>query len=290
MGDDLYLNGEYMPLSMGRVSVLDRGFQFAEGAYEVVRFRGERFLWLEEHLARLERSLAKLDFPCGEEDGRIGARMTGVLAELVRRSGYDLGSAYLQVTSGEAPRDFRSPPCNTPTELAYVQPQTFLTWEQVQEGTTAILHEDIRWARCDIKSTALTAAVMGKAAAAARGAAEVIWVGADGKVREGGSCNVFVVRKGEVWTHPADHRVLAGVTRRHVIELARGLGIPVHEQPVAAEELLSADEVLLTSTMRDVLPIWRVDGQTIATGKAGEVTLSLAAALRAAVDQELGAR
>lgn len=283
--DDLYLNGEFMPLASGQISVQDRGFQFADGVYEVVRFKGSRFLWLDEHLARLERGLTALAIPgVGSRD-----RFTRVLPELVRRSGSGEGSIYLQVTRGPAPRDFSMPISAVPTELAYVAPQTFFTWDQVLAGTTACLMEDIRWTRCDIKAICLTAAVLGKAVAAERGASEVIWVGPDRLVREGGSCNLFVVRGGEVWTHPADRHILAGVTRLRVLEIARESGVVVREEPVTAEELLVADEVFLSSTLRDLLPILRVDGRPIGRGQAGPVSLRLAERMRAVVDRELSA-
>ena len=281
--DDLFLNGEFMPLASGTVSVLDRGFQFGDGAYEVVRFRGERFLWLDEHMERLRRSLAALAMPSAD----VAARLAANLPELASRSGYPEGSAYLQVTRGAAPRDFALPSEPVLTELAYVRPHTFLSWEEVNAGTTALLQEDMRWARCDVKSVSLLAAVMGKAVAAAAGTAEVIWVGTDGSVREGGSCNIFAVVDGELRTHPTDRHVLDGITRRRVLELAHGAGIAVREDPVTRDELSQADEVFLSSTMRDVLPILRIDDLPVGDGRPGLVTLRIAEMLRAAVTVEL---
>lgn len=281
---DLYLDGEYLPLSQGKVSVQDRGFTLADGVYEVVRFRGGRFLWLDDHLDRLRRSLGAVDMPPIEQQHPLAM----ILSELARRSALAEGYIYLQVTRGPAPRDFLIPSAARPTLAAWTVPFSARSWEEVRRGCEAVTVADWRWARCDIKSLMLLPAVLAKSRAATSGAGEIIWLGPDGSVREGGSSNIFAVWGRSLLTHPAGPHILDGVTRRKALELADGRGISVSEEVFTREELLSADEVFLTSTLRDVLPITRLDGRAVSSGRAGPVTLALARALREAVAAELG--
>jgi D-alanine transaminase len=284
----LYLQGEFLRLEDGRVSVLDRGFQFGDGVYELVKVLNGRLLWMDEHLSRLRGSLGELRM-----DGALtmtpGARrLEEVLPELVARSGLESGTVYVQVTRGAASRGFELPPTFSPTVLAYTQLTEFLTPDEIRAGVAVHPVEDYRWGRCNVKSTNLLAAIMGKEEARAAGAHEVLWIGPGSVVREGGSCNIFALLGGVLRTHPLGCHVLAGVTRGKVIELARGLGLEVHETAFDLQEITAASEVFLTATTRDVVPVVAVGGQAVGRGSAGPLTLKLADALRAEISGAVG--
>jgi len=284
----LYLNGSYLPLAEGRISVEDRGFQFGDGLYEVVRFNCGQLLWLEEHLQRLAEGLRKV----GIADVGPVAELARAIPTVVERCSVEEGFVYAQVTRGVAPRDFVAVTADAPTVLAYARPWARLTWEEIEAGCAIHPMDDFRWARCDIKTIGLLAAVMGKGEAEKAGAADVLWVGPDGSLRESGSGNFFAVFDGVIRTHPADNRILDGVTRQKAVALARQLGFEVDERPVTLAELEHAEEAFLTSTKRDVLPVLRVGEIVVgigeAEGKPGPVSLRLAKALRTLVDQVCG--
>ena len=278
------MDGEYLPLSEGRVSVNDRGFVFGDGVYEVVKVLDGRLIWASEHLARLRVSLAMLQI------GNVLERhpLDLIVSELVRRADLGCGIVYLQVTRGIAPRCFEFPEDAVPTVLAYTRPMEFAGPDTILRGITAHPLEDFRWGRCDIKCLNLLAAIMAKEEARRAGAQEVLWLAPDGAVREGGSCNLFAFVDGALRTHPADHRVLGGITRRKVLGLASGLGLAVSEQPFTLEEMLASGEAFLSASTRDVLPVVAVGGRIVGTGRPGPVTLNLAHALRNAQAREAG--
>ncbi|MCL5942877.1 MAG: aminotransferase class IV [Actinobacteria bacterium] len=282
--ESLYLNGAYLPLVDGRIGVEDRGFQLGDGVYEVVKVVNGRLLWLEDHLQRLVWSLGQIRL----QHALRGHALDRVLPRLVALSGVQQGTVYLQVTRGVAPRDFPFPDEVEPTVLAYTRPAEPPAPEAVLAGTTVHPVEDVRWARCDIKSTNLLAAVLAKQAARDAGADEALFVGPGGVVREGGSSNVFAVFAGRVWTHPADTHILNGITRRHVIDLCARMGVEVVERAFTLEGLEAADEFFLVSTARDVMPVVAVGGRPLAGGRPGPVTLALADALRAEVARLVG--
>lgn len=282
---DLYLNGEFLPLAEGRISIEDRGFLFADGVYEVIRCKNGRLLWLDEHLGRLSRSLAAIEMA----PAVIVEELRAALPELARRSGRREASVYVQVTRGPAARDFLIPASPRPTVAAWMFPFQSRSWDEVRAGIQAAGVTEIRWSRCDIKSIMLLAAVLAKTRAVAGAAAEIIWIGPEGDVREGGSSNVFALLEGRLVTHPADERILNGITRIKIMDIAGGLGIPVVERAFTRDEMMRAQELFLTSTLLDILPILSVDGQPIAAGAAGPVTLELAGALRALIERECSA-
>jgi D-alanine transaminase len=307
----LYLDGRVMRLSEGTVSVEDRGLQLGDGVYEVVKVENGRLLWLDDHLERLVWSLTQILLP----DALDGHRLGLILPDLVRRSGVHRGTAYVQVTRGRATRDFEFPEGTAPTVMAYVQEHGFPSEDEILAGVALHAVEDPRWARCDIKSTNLLPAVLAKNVARRHGAEEVLYVSADGTVREGGSSNVFAVVDGVLRTHPADNRILNGITRCHVLELARENGLPVREEALDVADLRRAEEVFIASTTRDVMPVIRVSGLdapapaadlsagpaagppgdagkgTIhpGAGRPGRVTLLLADAMRTLVSRSVGA-
>lgn len=283
-GELLYLDGTIMPLAEGTVSVEDRGFQFGDGIYEVIKVMRGRLVYLQDHLARLSRSLEEIDLSSAIEAHSFDA----VLPDLVARAGLDTGYVYMQVTRGQGPRDYAYAAGMRSTVLAYTRPHSYPDDPAILAGVEVYAVEDPRWARCNIKSTNLLGAVLAKEEAHRQGADEVVFVGPDQSVREGGSSNVFAVVRGIVRTHPLDRRILAGVTRHHVLRLARALGLPVEETAVDVSALAAADEAFLTSTGVDVMPVVRLAGRPVGDGRPGPLTLRLADAMRADVAAHVG--
>lgn len=267
MPDIAYVNGRFGPLADAVVSVEDRGFQFGDGVYEVIRtYRGQPFS-IEAHLARLERSAKALQLPFG----RTRAQWTSLIHEGLRLSRFPETKIYLQITRGQAPRDHPFP-----LDLA---PTTVLTFRELRPlepsvrnaGVQAMTVEDIRWGRCDIKSVNLLANVLARQRAKEAGAFEAILV-RGGMVTEGSVSNVVVVRNGALQTAPEGNRILSGVTRAIVLELAKKDGLPVSEAFVSREDMLTASEVFLTGTTVEVLSVVGVDGQAIGDGTPGTVS------------------
>ena len=256
----VYLNGDFVPEGEAKVSVLDRGFMFGDGVYEVIPAYGGRLFSLEAHLDRLDRSLAgiRLSNPLTREAWRE------VLAELVARNGGgDLG-VYLQVTRGVAPRDHAFPAAASPTVVALcsaIRPAG-------PEGVAAITARDIRWDLCHIKATTLLPNALLRQQAAEAGAVEAILY-RDGVVTEGAASNVFVVRGGEVATPPKSAQILPGITRDLLVGLLAAAGRPCRERIVRLEELGLADEIWLTSSTREVVPVTRLDGSPVGDGRPG---------------------
>ena len=285
MTDDLlYLNGAVLPLARGHVGVEDRGFQLGDGVYEVIQVVNNRLVWLDEHLARLQVSLRQILL----EAALTPYDLSAALPQLVADSCLDEGMVYVQVTRGPAERDFGLPEEVAPTVIAYTRAVRFPGAAEMAAGTSLHPVKDFRWGRCDIKSTNLLAAVMAKAEAREAGADEVVWLGPGPLVREGGSSNIFAVLDGVLRTHPADRSVLDGVTRRKILEIADGLGVPAVQAAVKLREFEAADEVFLSSTTRGIMPVVRVGGCSIGSGRPGPVTLRLADGLRAEIARLAG--
>jgi D-alanine transaminase len=274
-GETLYLNGEFKSLDEGWIRIEDRGFELGDGIYEVIKVMNGRLVWLEDHLRRLERSLGEIRL--GE--ACVAHPFEMLLPELVDRSGVVNGMVYVQVTRGTAPRDFvfPCPPCAT--VLAYTRTKKLPTEEDIFRGTVLHPVEDLRWARCDIKSTNLLAAVLAKEEAKQAGADEALFLDPEGLVREGGSSNVFAVLNGVIRTHPLSNRILGGITRLHVIEIARDMGYEVEERAFTLADITSAApadcEVFTASTLKDMLPVVRVGTYTVGDGKPGPITLAV---------------
>lgn len=260
----VYLDGKFLPPEQARVSVFDRGFIFGDGVYEVIPVFGGRLFRLPHHLARLEASLAaiRLRNPHSVEEWKsIFTRLTG-------EHGTSDQSIYLQITRGVAPRDHAFPPNPVPTVFAYTQPLKYPPAEQLAQGVAAITTKDIRWQRCDIKAIALLANALLRQQAIEQGAAEAILV-RDGVVTEGAASNLFVVSGNRLLTPPKGPFILPGITRDLVVEIARANNIACEEKPVRIETLRTAGEVWLTSSTKEILPITRIDGHPVGTGKPG---------------------
>ncbi len=274
MPDIGFVNGQFMPLAEAVVSVEDRGFQFGDGVYEVIRTYGGRPFQLNAHLARLERSAKAIDLPCPLSSAQWAERV----AEGIRLAGYQECKVYLQLTRGPAPRDHVFPTAVHPTVVMTVR-ELHLLSEGLRSGVGAITIPDFRWGRCDIKSIGLLANVLARQRAKEAGAFEAIFI-RDGEVTEGAVSNVMIVRRGVLVTAPEGEHILSGVTRSLVLELARKEGLAVQERPVSEAELRGADEVFLTGTTVEVLPVNRIDGITIGSGRPGPVASLLAARFR----------
>jgi D-alanine transaminase len=261
-----YLDGRFLPLDEARVPVLDRGYLFADGVYEVMPVYSGRIFALEAHLDRLDVSLAalRLPNPLTRENWRE------VLGQLVARNGSGQQMLYLQITRGVQPkRNFSIPDQSTPCVLAFCQPLPPVTETLQREGVACITHEDTRWLNCHIKSIALLGAVLLSQEALQAGCNEVILL-RDGQLTEGGSSNVFIVKDGVVATPPTSRLILAGITRALVIELLRGAGIRSEERVIGQAELRAADEIWITSSTREIYPVTTLDAQAVGNGKPGE--------------------
>jgi D-alanine transaminase len=285
----LYLNGSFMPLSEGRIPVEDRGFELGDGVYEVIKIMNGRLVWLDDHLDRLERSLDAVSL----SEAIAGHSLETALPDLVRRSSVEHGMVYLQVTRGWAPRDFRFPRPPHPTVLAYARQKAAPAREDILCGTVLHPVEDLRWARCDIKSTNLLAAVLAKEAAHQAGADEALFMAPDGTAREGGSSNVFAFLNGVLRTHPLSNRILGGITRMHLLASARVRGYAVEERAFSLQEVFSSGEdveVFSASTTRDIMPVVRIGDAQVGSGSAGPVTLTLLDIMRREQAELVGLR
>ncbi len=266
----VYLNGQFVPRSQATMDIEDRGALFADGVYEVLRYFAGRPLVLEDHLQRLRLSMQAIRLT--EPPWVTG--LGHVSDELVRRNGLADATLYWQVTRGSAPRDHVFPKGATPTVLAIAYPAPSIEQAGQLAAVEAILHEDLRWHLCSIKSLMLLPNVLAKNRAVESGAREAI-LHRGNRITEGTSTSVFIVRSGELWTHPADQWILGGITRRLLIGLAPGLGVPVVERTYTVEQLLTADEVLICGTTTLVAAVVRVDGQPIGPGSVGPLTRQL---------------
>lgn len=273
----VYLNGEYLPHSEARISVDDRGFLFSDGVYEVVRvYRGRPFLF-PEHTCRMASGLQALAIRYD-----AFAELRDVALRLIDENRID-GDAilYIQVTRGASPRKHAFPPDGTPpTVYVAARPITPYPDAYFKQGVSAITTPDTRWARCDIKSVSLLPNVLANQKAHEAGAFEALFV-RDGVVLEGSHSNVLAVYDGAIVTYPKCNYILPGITRDRVLAIASRLGIPVREGPIHLERLFDAQELFLSGTTTEVMPITRVDGRPIGSGAPGSVTRRLQEAYRA---------
>lgn len=260
----VYLNGEFLPPDQARVSVFDRGFIFGDGVYEVIPVFGGRLFRLPHHLARLDASLAAIRL----RNPHTTQQWSNIFTRLLGVDATGDQSIYLQITRGVAPRDHAFPPNVTPTVFAYAQPLKYSPPEQLAQGVAAVTAADIRWSRCDIKAIALLANALLRQEAIDQGAVEAILI-RDGVITEGAASNIFVVKNGRLVTPPKGPFILPGITRDLVVEIARAKGISCDELPVKTEILSAADEVWLTSSTKEILPITRIDGRPVGNGKPG---------------------
>lgn len=277
-GDIVYFDGRYLPKSEVSISPDDRGFLLGDGIYEVAAAYDGRFVALDRHMDRLRRSLDE-----SRIDGSVADPLETVFQELLERNGFaDSGKSmvYLQVTRGVATRSHAFPKiaCK-PTVYAYAAP--FPDMGDLSAGVGAITHPDMRWSRCDIKVISLIANVLANQAAKENGAFEAILV-RDGVALEGSHTSFFAVKENVVHTAPLSNLILPGITRELTIEAALRAGIEVHEEAVRAEDLGSMDEMFITGTTTEVVPIVSLDGTKVGSGKPGRLTSQIMQLYRAA--------
>ena len=267
-----FINGTFVPMAEAKVSIEDRGFQFGDGVYEVIRTYKGRPFELKAHLTRLDRSATALDLkqPYSHDDW---ARH---ILEGISRAAYPEAKIYVQITRGVAPRDHAYSDDATPTVVMTVREFHPLDRSVQAAGVEAITTEDIRWGRCDIKSVNLLANVLARQQVKQAQVFEAIFVN-EGLVTEGAVSNVMVVQGGIVVTAPQGPRILSGITRTVVLDLARSEGLPVQERFVSQADIYEADEVFLTGTTVEVLAVIRVDGKVIGDGRPGPIAQRLAA-------------
>ena len=269
-----YINGRYLPRGAAKVSVEDRGFQFADGVYEVCEVRGGRLIDERRHMARLDRSLNELRIARPMSPAALAI----VLRETVRLNRVRDGIVYLQITRGEARRDFAFPPAGTtPSMVAMARSTDVVGLEQLAaDGIAVVTVPDIRWSRVDIKSVALLPNVLAKQAARDRDAREAWLVDAHGRVTEGASSNAWIVsRDGKLITHPLGRDILAGITHSVVIDVLKVQGLALEERAFSVEEAYAAREAFVTSASQTVLPVVSIDGRPVGNGAPGLVAGAL---------------
>lgn len=276
----VYLNGSFVPITEAKVSVLDRGFIFGDGIYEVVPSYGGRLFRWAEHLARLKRSLAKVRISNPLDD----AGWTQLVNDMVRRHTWSDQFVYLQVTRGVAKRDHAFPANTPPTVFAMSSEFIPVPAAQRERGVAAISIADERWLHCDIKSTSLLGNVLARQAAVDAGALEVVMF-RDGMLTEGSASNWWVVRNGTVLGPPRDNLILEGIRVGLMSELCAAEGLPLDVRRIAREEVFAADELLISSATKELLPVTLLDGKAVGSGKPGPVYARLYAAYQQAKTQ-----
>lgn len=268
-----YVNGRYLPHADATVHVEDRGYQFADGVYEVVTVFGGRLIDEEAHLARLDRSLHELRITPPMRHGPL----RHVMREMVRRNRLRNGLLYIQATRGVAPRSHPFPgPQVRPALVMTARAARFGNEAALEDGVRVVTVPDIRWTRRDIKSVSLLPNVLGKQDAVEQGAFEAWMVDADGNVTEGTSSNAWIVTSdNRIVTRQTGNEILTGITRQAILAVAHEMGLVLEERPFSVDEAKAAREAFLSSATSFVMPVTQIDAQVIANGKAGSVTRRL---------------
>lgn len=284
MSDLIWINGEIVPMAEARIDVQDRGYQFADGVYEVVKLYGGKPFTLDPHLTRLEKSAQGIDISLPMDRKALGAE----IAKLVSRSGVKDGMVYVQLTRGVAPRNHIYEPGQKPTMLFYARPCADPQLPGEGEGVRLLAQEDDRWKRCWIKSIALLPNILAKNKAARAGADEAVFID-NGIVTECSATNIFAVINDKLVTHPVGSKVLPGITRAVLLDCATELGIAVEERGYTEEEAIRASELFITSTTREISWVARWNDRYIGQARCGPIALALHKALRRRVMAETSA-
>jgi D-alanine transaminase len=263
----IYLNGEFLPLHSAHISVMDRGFLFGDGVYEVIPVFHQKMFKSQEHLQRLRRSLAAVEIPFTVDDDALNAIFTELFNRNIDTA--DTKAIYIQITRGaEEKRSHTFPEKASPTVFIQCFTVKTKTTAEMRQGASAITIEDIRWHWCYIKTINLLPNVLFAERAKKAGASEAILI-RDGLAREGTSSNLFIVQNQVIITPPADDEILCGVTRNWILDLANTHQLPCVETPISKKMLMQADEVWMTGSIKEILPITRVDEHTIGNGQVG---------------------
>jgi D-alanine transaminase len=265
-----YLNGKWLPLSEAFVSIEDRGFQFGDGVYELIRTYNGKVFHLQEHLKRLYQSLSHVEISFQKSLDQLAK----IVQSGVQRSGYREVKIYIQVTRGAAPRLHSFPKGARPTVVMTFRKLDPVPKKLIENGVSVISVDDIRWDRCHVKSLNLLPNVLAREQALRAGAYEAVFV-RDRFVWEGAGSNIFAVVGKKVMTPPTSPRLLSGITREIVLELGKKLGLKMVEEKISMSVLKRADELFLTGTTVEVLPIVQLDGQRVGNGKPGTITTLL---------------
>ncbi|MDQ1001166.1 D-alanine transaminase [Neobacillus niacini] len=278
------LNEEIIDRSQAKVDIEDRGYQFGDGVYEVIRVYNGKMFTLTEHLKRFADSAESI----GISLPFTSLKLSEMLEELTEKNNLQTGNIYMQVTRGTAPRNHLFPTGNvTPTLVAYtingVRPL-----ENLKSGVKTILTEDIRWLRCDIKSLNLLGNLLAKQKASEQGCFEAIQHRGQ-EVTEGSSSNIFMVKNGTVITHESNHLILKGITKDVILDLCFKNNIPVQERTFSLTELEEAEEVFLSSTTAEVMPVIEIDGKKIRSGIPGHLTRKLQDLFEKEIEKQCGA-
>ncbi len=265
-----WVNGRFMPLNEATVHIEDRGFQFADGVYEVIACFGGTFLDLDAHLKRLQNSCnaIAITIPYSQDE----------LASLIQQSytlnPFDHAMIYMQITRGVAPRSHLVKEQLQPTLVITVRELPEPTEDKLAHGASGITRPDLRWKRCDIKSIALLASVLGKQEAESHGVDETFWLDEQNHVLEGCATNCFAIINQKLITHPLDHQVLGGITRRMLLRLARTHNLQIEERQWKLSEA-GLTECMMTSTTNAVMPVCQINGKPVGNGTPGSVTMQL---------------
>ena len=276
-----YVNGRFCPLAEAVVSVEDRGYQFADGVYEVVATYDGCPYALEPHLVRLQGNLEALHLPL--DIRKYGLR--DKLMEGIERSGFGETLIYVQVTRGVAPRQHEFPAGSiAPTVVMTFKELRRLPQDLYDRGVEVLSTEDLRWKRCDIKSIALLPNILAKQEAAQKGAFEALLVDAEGRVTEGASTTAFCVQAGRLCTAPIGPHILPSITRGILLDLARQLGIPIDEKFCTLEQFKGSNEVFLAGTTTEAMPVVQIDDAVIGGGTPGPIARQIRAAFLESLD------
>lgn len=276
----VYLNGDYVRLGDAKISVLDRGFIFGDGIYDVVPAYSGKPFRMDGHLARLERSLAAI----GIQTGRSRSDWEALVMDMITRSGLGDCMVYIQVTRGVAKRDHAFPNNVVPTVFCMVSPFKRPTAALREQGLSAVGMTDIRWLRCEIKSVSLLGNVLAKQYAVDAGVDDVLQF-RDGYLSEGSAANIWVAKDGVLLAPPRSNLILEGIRYGLLEELAEQAGITFNARPISQQEVDEADELMLSSATKELLPITSYNGKPVGAGKAGPVYT----ALRAGYDKAIAA-
>ncbi len=269
----VFVNGDFVPESRAQVSVMDRGFLFGDGVYEVTAVIDGRLVDAVPHLDRLARSLAEVQIACPWS----AAELTAIQREVARRNGIDEGTIYLQITRGAADRGFAFPERSSPTLVVFAQRRQLVGTRSIAEGIAVVTCPDLRWRRRHVKSVSLLAQVLAKQHAHAQGAGEA-WMTEDGFVTEGSSSTAFIVLDdGRLVTRSLKSNVLPGITRQTVLRGAERLRLQLEERSFTLEEAKTAQEAFATGASFLVTPIVSIDGQKVGSGQPGAVAKELLA-------------
>jgi D-alanine transaminase len=271
MSRTVFVNGSFVPFEQATIPLMDRGFLFADGIYEVSAVINGRLIDNEPHLARLDRSLKEIRIA----NPYSAAEWTRLEEEIVARNRLEEGLVYMQVTRGAAEREYVFPKDATPIVVMFTQPKNMIASPLAETGAAVITVPDLRWKRRDIKSIGLLAQVLAKQAAAEAGVSEA-WMVEDGLITEGGSSTAFILtHERKVVTRPLSTAVLPGITRLSVMRLAKENGLTIEERAFSVDEALGAAEAFLTSASSLVMPVVSIDGKPVGDGKPGPMTRRL---------------